>query len=249
MKVKNTKAEADSWAGMLIEPGAYYTIQSSELFTWQNAAKVLTDIASGALVMNDEAADIVDVATAMNYLLGVDTAPKDSQGRPITKPAVTSILNGSYQLHALEFQTSKLGSIYNKDENGNDLGFATIKLYKEDGTEITDVADEGLAVKTVVDWMTSHALEIIGGELYHAVAPTGDCRLWIIAAPGILNVKFGQGGINLRHVGAGSTVRADGRATKYLPTSPAGINKMRLILKHEAGLSYNAMMLFELFKA
>lgn len=172
----------------------------------------------------------------------------DSQGRKITKPAATSILSGAYQLHAVEFTTSKLNSIYNKNDSGVDLGFSTVKLYKEDGSEITTEGEENLAVKTVVDWMTTHPLEIIGGSLYHAVPPTSDCRMWIVAAPGILNVTFGQGGINLKHVGAGSTVRADGRATKYLPIVPGGINKMRLTFRHSQGLVYNAMMLFELFK-
>lgn len=247
MKVKNTKTEADSWVGMLIEPNAYYTIEPFELSRWQSSSKVLTDLGSGDLILNDEIADVTDVAKAIGLLLGKDPTPRDSTGRPITRRAITND-GWHYQLHCLEFQTSKLNSVYNKDENGNDLGFGSIKLFKEDGSEITLEAEENLAVKTQVDWMTNHEMDIIGGQLYQAAPPVGDCRLWIIAAPGILNLKFGQGGINLKYAPAGGAVNADGRASKYLPPSPAGINKFRLIFKHPAGLQHSAMMLFELFK-
>ena len=247
MKVKNTKETADTWVGMMIEPNAYYTIDPIELSRWQTDSKVLTDLGSGDLVFNDDIQDILDPGTAINLLLQKDPTPRDSTGRPITRRAITND-GWHYQLHCLEFQTSKLGSIYNKDENGNDLGFGSVKLFKEDGSEITLEAEENQAVTTQVDWMTNHEMDIIGGQLYQAAPPVGDCRLWIIAAPGILNLKFGQGGINLKHAPAGGAVNADGRASKYLPPSPAGINKFRLIFKHPAGLQHSAMMLFELFK-
>jgi hypothetical protein len=75
MKIKNTKQAADTWAGQQIQPNTYYTIESSELFRWQTDSKVLTDLGSGDLVINNETQDITVVAEAIAYLLG--TGAKD----------------------------------------------------------------------------------------------------------------------------------------------------------------------------
>ena len=81
MKVKNNKITTDTWCGMMIEPAAYYELQSIELGRWQNNSKVLTDIASGDLIINNEIADITDVALAINCLKGIEL--QDTDGVPL----------------------------------------------------------------------------------------------------------------------------------------------------------------------
>lgn len=247
--IHNLTSDEKEYQGRPIAANSYFQIPDNLLVEYRNDLVLLADLVSGAVKMSaNGSSDLVGSGSAhIDFLKDVDPTPRDSTGRPITRRAITND-GWHYQLHQLEFTTAKLNSIYNKDENGNDLGFGTIKLFKEDGSEITDQAEENLAVKTQVDWMTNHEMDIIGGQLYQAAPPAQDCRLWIIAAPGILNLRFGQGGINLKHAPAGGAVNADGRASKYLPPSPAGINKFRLIFKHPAGFNHNAMMLFELFK-
>ena len=74
--------------------------------------------------------------------------------------------------------------------------------------------------------------------------------MYVIAAPGIADIHFGTGGINLKHFPAGSIGDADGESAKYMhPTNPvAGANKFRLILEHEVGMQHTFQIIFRLFK-
>lgn len=83
IKVKNTMQAAKTWCGMEIASGEYYTIQDAELSRWQNDSSVLVSIASGDLLVNDFESDIEDVATAINYLKGIDSILKTDDSRPI----------------------------------------------------------------------------------------------------------------------------------------------------------------------
>lgn len=73
IKVKNTKSEASTWCGMTIEPAAYYEPEVFELDRWRNNSLVLTDIASGDLIISDGTVDITDVAAAINLLKDLQT--------------------------------------------------------------------------------------------------------------------------------------------------------------------------------
>jgi hypothetical protein len=180
--------------------------------------------------------------------------PKDSDGSPLSRVKVTTS-GWHYQLHGLEFTTSKIGSLYSKKIDGTDYGFATMKVYDESGTEITtqDQANTS-AVKTVVDWEPNHDLEIIGGMVKQAVAPSEDIRLWVVGAP---DIPYSMGGqrpfatnINMKFMGTEEGVKVDGRAPKFLPANSVyHSNKIRLIFTHPAGLQHAFLMVFELFKA
>jgi hypothetical protein len=250
MKIKNATISSGVWAGQTIAAGSYYTIPQAELHRWQNDSTVLADLSSGSLLLNDDTNDIPDVATAINFLLGKDTTPKDVEGSPILRQKAAKA-GWYYQLHGLEFTTSTIGGFHNKDKDGNDLGFVSMKLYDINGTEITDqpTADSS-CVKTQIDWMVNHEMEIIGASLFQNTAPATDIRLWVVAAPGIANLNFVQGGANLKFAGTGHAINADGRVAKYLhPSIPmAGVNKFRMVLKHDAGIKHGAMFLFDLFR-
>lgn len=249
MRVKNNKVSSDIWVGMTIEPNAEYDIEVVEIFKWQGNDKVIADLSSGDLLIGDGVTYKSGANAAINFLLGADVSPRDPTGRMIVRSAIT-IDGFSAQFHSFGFKTSSIGSIYNKDSAGNDLGFTTLKLYDVDGVEITDPLNEGDAVKTVIDWMPSFDYEIVGGQLFQSGPPAGDVYLWLIGLPGILNVGFTDGGLNLKLAGDGGVADFDGRASKFLPyNGGAGTNKLRLILKHAAGLQHEAQLLLELFKA
>jgi hypothetical protein len=91
IQVKNNKVDVDTWCGMMIEPGAYYEIQSIELSRWQNNSQVLTDIASGDLIVNNGTADITDMATAINFLKNI--AAIDPDGLPLVTLSAFSNAN------------------------------------------------------------------------------------------------------------------------------------------------------------
>lgn len=179
--------------------------------------------------------------------------PTDPEGAPIirTKAAAPG---WSLQLHGVEFTTSKIGGIYNGTVDPltgaeSDLGFATVKLYDAKGNEITTEAGESNCVQTRIDWRTTHDFEIRGAALAQGSKPESVCRLWAIAAPGLANKFFSQGGINLQNFDPGQFVTAEGVASKFMSaTKPiAGANRMRIILKHAAGLQHTAQLLFYLY--
>ena len=180
--------------------------------------------------------------------------PKDTSDVPLSRTTVTKI-GWHFQLHSIEITTAKWNGFHNKKINPitlviSDLGFVTYKLFDASQAQITDEANIADARITQMDWCVDHEMEIVGAIFSQNNAPTTDIYMWTFAAPGIANVPFGQGGLNLKLIGTGGTVDADGKAAKYLhPSIPmAGINKFRTILKHDAGVQHTFQLSYKLFK-
>lgn len=247
--IHNLSGGPKEYLGRVAQDGEFIEIVPAMKYEFSVDQDLLTDLIAGSVKISaDGSTDLAGgPALHVNYLVHEDPTPRDSAGRPIGRNAVTNE-GWSYQIQAVEFTTSKLGGYYNRSVAGVDLGFITHKIFDDQGVEITDAQNEGLAVMTQMDWMVNHEIEMIGGQIFHAAPPTGDCRIWITAAPGILNINFGTGGMNMKHVSVGSRVDANGRAAKYLPTTPPGINRFRITMKHDQGLVYTGMILFEMFK-
>lgn len=250
MRVKNDSGSNQTWVGQTINNQATYDIQASELHLWQADSKVLTDLGNLDLLIGDGTTYKSTSAEAINYLLGADTTPKDLSGRPIQRAAAT-IDGWHYQINSLEITTSDKDGYYHKDENGDDIGFVTHKIYDSNGTEITDAANEGNAVKTCVWFRPSHSYELIGAIFSQNSVPSTNMRLWVTGLPGIYNVKFGNGGINLKHLGSGTFQVADGRASKYLAYNSQAVdaNSLKLTIKHDAGTQHTFQLHFELYRA
>jgi hypothetical protein len=57
------------------------------------------------------------------------------------------------------------------------------------------------------------------------------------------------GGVNLKFVDPSDKVEADGRVSKYMSYSATyHTNKLRVILKHNAGIQHEVMLIIEMFK-
>lgn len=97
MKIKNNTQNPITRCGMEIQPGAYYTIEKTELSKWQSSSQVIDDIVNNVLIINDDISDITDHAQAVALLMEVDPTPRDSQGRPyFVRPPFTdkAVSNG-----------------------------------------------------------------------------------------------------------------------------------------------------------
>lgn len=70
MRVKNNKQTSDVWAGQTIESEAEYDIGANELANWRSSDKVMTDLASGDLLIGDGVTYKAAGASAISYLLG-----------------------------------------------------------------------------------------------------------------------------------------------------------------------------------
>jgi len=158
----------------------------------------------------------------------------------------------------IELTTSTIGgSVYAKDSSGTDVPGITCKIYKADGTEITTpgVLDANLAlcVKTVLDFEPAFDYEMIGGALRINRNPSQDVRLWIIGAPDIPAIYGGSkefaSGVNLKFLAPDSSFEIDGRVTKYVTYSNVTHSgKLRIILKHPAGLQLNLQAIIHSYR-
>jgi hypothetical protein len=250
MRVKNDSGSEQIWCGQTIANGSHYDVSVGELFKWQSDDKVITDVGNLDLLVGDGSSYKDNSSDAINFLLGIDTTPKDLSGRPIQRSAAT-IDGWHYQINSIEITTADKDGYYHKDENGNDIGFITHKIYDSNDAEITDAANEGNAVKTCVWFRPNHSHEIIGAIFSQASAPNSNIRMWVTGLPGIYNIKFGNGGINLKHIGVGTFQIANGRASKYLAYNAQVVdaNSFKLTLKHDQGAQHTFQIHFELYKA
>jgi hypothetical protein len=75
MRFKNNKITADTWVGMTIQPGEYYTIENNELSKWQTDPKVQYDINTGGGIFNDGFSDITIGAANVGAYLDITITP------------------------------------------------------------------------------------------------------------------------------------------------------------------------------
>ena len=175
---------------------------------------------------------------------------KDSTGREVVRSAAT-IKGWHYQAHAVEFQTSVLNSTYNKDVNGNDLGFASIKFYDSNNVELTTQVDvDANCVKSVLTWNTNHDFEMISGQLRQIERQTSDIYMYVqaqvLVAPSVyIPIPFTQGGINMRYIGADEPLMTDGRASKLITSN----DYFEVVCKHDAGVKHKMTIIFETYKS
>jgi hypothetical protein len=219
------------------------------------AGTAVTIYFKAALSLDDTATLSALVAAHVNTPLPYATPPSDNEDAPIVR--LKAAAPGWYfQIHSVEFTTAKYGGFYSKKVDAatgveTDTGFCTHKIYDAAGAEITSGAGEGNAVHTRIDWQVNHDMEIRGSMFTHAEKALQDCRMWVFAAPGIVNIPFAVGGLNLRHLPSEEAFTAEGGTAKFLSaTVPmVGVNKFRLLLKHPAGFQHMGQLHFMLYKA
>jgi len=194
---------------------------------------------------------------------------RDPDNAIITRPKAAKA-GWAYQLCPINFHTSTLDSVSCNKLNPvsrleEPTGYTTINNYDVNNTRLTEPNQMVNCVWTIIDWCVNHEIEVIGGTYYQNEVPTVAVTdpntqvvtytpvsvfMWLHLAPGILNFPFINGGINLKMLGPGGQVRADGRVSKYLhPTQPMpGLNRCRITFKHPPGLVHEGQFMFEYFK-
>ncbi len=187
--------------------------------------------------------------------------PRDSDGSTLNRTKITTT-GWHYQAHGLEFETSKLSSLYSKKADNTEYNFSTIKFYKDvSGTEVEITGDDlnqtfldTNCIKTVVDWEPTHDIELIGGSLKQKSLPTQDVHMWIVGVPDVSEAYGGSKpfvtNVDLAYIGLEDGINVDGRVPKYMAYSATyHTTKLRLIFRHLAGFKHKLHFVFELFKA
>ena len=201
---------------------------------------------------NPSSSDQTDFETNYRDAANKKMQSVDSDGSTLTRAKITAT-GWQYHIQGIQFTTSDLSSLVSKDEAGNDIGFSTYKLYDDTDTEITQEINEVNAVKTVIDWEPTFDYEIIGGALKMMQDTTQNIYAYVTAVP---DIPANLGGskdficcVNMKFIKNHDEIRADGRSSKKLLYDAVNhTNKMRITLKHPAGVRCEYLMLFEIFK-
>lgn len=157
----------------------------------------------------------------------------------------------TFQARSIEFETSMLGSIHNEKYDGTDWGDATIKFYDVSDVELTIQGDiDTDCVKTVVDWEPLYDFDLIGGSIHTLVPCSSEFRLYCVAVP---DIPEGSGGskvmINGINMNFQDMIEVDGRTSKHMVYDATNhTNKMRKIIKHDAGKKCRCELIWEHFK-
>lgn len=197
--------------------------------------------------------DTVDFEDNFKVSANKKLAQNDLDGAIIIRPKAAKA-GWTYSLLPVEFLTSKLNSVISKKHDNTDRSGVTYKIYDGDNVEITTTENEINAVKTVVDFEPSFDYELIGGQIQQFVKPDSDIRLWVVGVPDVSEAYGGTkemvGGVNLKFIDPTDKIQADGRASKYMSYNATyHTNKLRIIIRHNAGIQHNLMLVLELFKA
>lgn len=164
----------------------------------------------------------------------------------------------SFWAVAAETTTSTLGgTLFCKTSEDVVIPWVNCRIYDAENNEITTagISNENLnsCVRTVIDFEPTFDYEIIGGSLRINSNPSQDVRMWIVAAPDIPAQLGGSkefaSGINLKFLAPDSSFDIDGRVTKYLTyNSDTHQGKIRIILKHPAGLQVNIQLVIHMYR-
>ena len=250
--IHNISGETRTYRGVPIADQAFYLIDPANLVWYQTSSEVLADMGAGDLRMSSDGSSDVstEIAKNINFLVG-EQNPIDTETSGISFTPKYAPTGWKQQIFELEFETSKLNSIHEKDENNNDIGWSSLKFYDSSNVELTtQAAIDTSCVKTVHDWSPTIDFMIKGGFLAQISSPSSDVYVWTIAVPDLAPVVFAQGGINLAYLDAKSRTGLDGVAgsiLKYNDPVP-GTNVIRTVVRHPAGFKHRIQCIFDMFR-
>jgi len=196
--------------------------------------------------------------------------PKDSDGALLQRIKLTRS-GWHYEPRLVSWFTNTAGSLHNRKPDGfsvnggTDYGDAVIKFYDNTGTALTKGAEEsdvdfqtrldGNCTCTIVDWQSTHDMEVLGGMLRLAENQEKNAYAWLVVAPDLPaqyggNVPFMTGGLALGMIQEYSLTEFDGRTAKLLTYDPVyKTNKIRVKVVHGLAAKIGVMVRFEIFKA
>lgn len=259
--LSNSSSDNATYAGGLVVVPAKGSldVSSSYWFALYNDTNFIRDIRLHNLGVNDGNGDIPQSETE-SYIKQINEFNynnKDIDGALVVRSKAAK-KGWSFWAVPIEFTTSTIGgTLYCKNAAEVNIPGITCKIYDSDNDEITTPGLAGInlaaCVKTVVDFEPQFDFEIIGGALRINSNPSQDIRLWIIGAPDIPAIYGGSkefaSGVNLKFLAPDASFDIDGRVTKYLIYDPVTHQgKMRMLLRHPAGLQINMQIVVHVYR-
>ena len=271
IKIKNDSGVTQTILGKVVNDQGVTTIDSySKLETFRKNEILVQLVATQELIVQDEDGDITDSAKAMEWLYAdnpsevkIKQADSDTGGLA-TSPKYAPD-GWRQQMFEVEFETSNSDPVklHEKDYMNQDIGWSTLKFYKDDnGTEVecTDQADiDANCTRTDIEWMPNIDYMIKGGFIGQITVPPQDVYVWVQGAVlpdayGGPQSTFAEGGINMAYVAPQARVGLDGVAGTILyyehpQLGPGlGTNKIRFVCRHSAGFKHRFQVIFDIFR-
>ncbi len=247
-------------AGLVIVPAnGSLDVDPSYWFSLYSDPTFLKDLRLNNILINDGIStyDMPKSEEYLGFTNNFNYNNKDIDGAAIVRTKAAK-KGWSFWAVPIELTTSKLsGELYCKDSLGVDIPGITCKIYDGQGAQITTSGDDGVNLsgceKTVMDFEPAFDFEMIGGALRIHNNPAEDVRLWVVGAPDIPAIYGGSkefaSGVNLKFLAPDSSFEIDGRVTKFVTYSPVTHSgKLRVILKHPAGLALNIQVLIHTYR-
>jgi len=237
----------------LHEFSANESIEISPAEWFQDA--VIEKIASGEFVLTISEVEIEGIQKQIQILSGglssVEVVNKDPDTNGIAFSPKWAPDGWHQCLHETEFETSKLGSIHEKDHNGDDLNWSTVKFYDLAMNELTTQgAIDTDCVWSVYDWMPTMDYAVKAGQVAQLETPADNVYFWAVGLPDVMPKMFADGGINLRFVAPRDPIGLSGVAATVLPYNGGmGTNKIRFKFYHPAGFKHRIQLIWEIFRA
>lgn len=241
--------------GQGIESGEYYSIQETELNLWRDSPEVIADLAIGDCCMNDGQVDFNSIES-IHFLLG--EVEKDQDNAAVTR---IKYCTEGWHLHqrGMEFETATFGSLIDKKINGSlkiadwpNFDDATLSIYDSEGNLLeSQESCSASGVLSVVNYMPSSSIEIIGGRVYQKEKATSKMRGHVVVAP---QIPAASGGCkvmvsNLNFEMADNMV-IDGRTVKRLDPIPGmPVNEIRIAIEHNVGVQHRLLIALDIFEA
>lgn len=264
--IKNPGSDALSYSsssvanGVVVPAQSELEVSSSDWFAVYSDNLFWKDLKQNNITINDGIRNY-NFAEAEQYLAHIisdfNYNNKDTDGAGIVRNKAAK-KGWSFWAIPVEITSSTLsGSLFCQDSSGTNIPWVTCKIYDGSNNEITTAgvlnANLNQCVKTVIDFEPTFDFEIIGGDLRINSNPSQDVRLWIVSAPDIPANLGGSkefaSGINLKFLAPDSSFEVDGRVTKFLSyNAVTHQGKMRMILKHPAGLQVNMQFVVHIYR-
>lgn len=202
------------------------------------------------MVLKDTA-ECTDYETNYKASANIPKFEVDDDGRQIIRTAA-GIKGWTYCALFFEFETAS-GSLVAIDAYGSDISSQfEVKRFDSNGDITTSTL---LTVRTEVTWKPTFDYELIGGNIRQASAPLSSIHVGVVGGctdlGGIYERSFASG-LNLLRLTNGDHIETDGRASKYMKYTTAGVpyptNKIKFIAKHTAGTQHWVMANLEIFR-
>lgn len=195
-------------------------------------------------------ADLTDFET--NYKPSGNKTFTDADGSQLFRQKAAK-KGWTFGLVPIEVETSKLTGVSSKLVDNTNRSGISVKLYNASDVLITDAADEGTCVRTVIEFEPTYDYELIGGRCQQMAKPANDVHIWVIAVPDIAapnGSKEMVGGVNLCYIDPTDKVDANGRAAKFMTYDATyHTNKLQFTFRHTAGVNHKALLTLEMFRA